>query len=76
MFLIWVEKEKLHQCASPGLLVSRREDLSFRVLAKEVQLPAGAVLRQAYPGEPAPMSAIRAWVETEGPVIADGVEIK
>lgn len=76
MFLIWVEKPNLNAVGTPALVVVRASEPSRHLaLAKEIEFPAGAKLRQAYPGEPAPVAAIRAWVEAER-VVADGVEIR
>jgi len=76
MFLVWVEKPNLHATGKPALVVVRAEDPSRHlVLAKEIEFPAGAKLRQAYPGEPAPVEPIRAWIEADK-VVADGVEIR
>jgi hypothetical protein len=66
MFLIWVEKPNLHAVGTPALVVVRASEPSRHLaLAKEIEFPAGAKLRQAYPGEPAPVEPIRAWVEAE-----------
>lgn len=74
MFLIHVKKSNLQMLAEPALDV-RAADGSFHKLAKTVEMLGPARVCQAYEGEEPPIPGIRAWVETEGPIVVDGERV-
>lgn len=78
MFYVYVDKSNLHTHAEPALTIKSSEDRAFLVRAKTIEFKGKAVLRQAYPDELGMpnLNPIRAWIETEGPIVADAVEIK